>query len=32
MVALHEGLGDRFPGYPVDRGFPDGRITQQETA
>jgi len=32
MVALHDGLGDRFPGYPVDRGFPDGRITQQETA
>jgi glutathione S-transferase len=32
MVALYGGLGDRFPGYPVDRGGPDGRATQQETA
>jgi glutathione S-transferase len=29
MVALHGGLGDRFPGYPTDGSGPDGRATQQ---
>jgi glutathione S-transferase len=29
MVALYDGLGDRFAGYPADRSGPDGRTTQQ---
>ncbi len=29
MVALYDGLGDRFPLYPPDRSGPDGRATQQ---
>jgi glutathione S-transferase len=29
MAALHGGLGDRFPGYPTDRGGLDGRSAQQ---
>jgi glutathione S-transferase len=32
MVALHGGLGDRFPLYPVNRSGPDGRATQQVNA
>ena len=32
MVALHDGLGDRFPLYPVDRSGPYGRATQQVNA
>lgn len=32
MVALHGGLGDRFPLYPVHRSGPDGRATQQVNA
>jgi len=31
MVALYDGLGDRFAAYPMDRGDPDGHPTQQET-
>jgi hypothetical protein len=27
MVALHDGLGDRFPAYPTDPDLPDGRAT-----
>lgn len=29
MVALFGRLGDRFPGYPVERSGPDGRATTQ---
>ena len=27
MIALHDGLADRFPRYPENRGGPDGRET-----
>jgi len=29
MVALYDGLGDRFPLYPAERSGPDGRTTEQ---
>jgi len=32
MVALYGGLGDRFPGYPMERTSPDGRATQEVKA
>ncbi len=30
MIALHGGLGDRFPGYPAARIGPDGRDAEAE--
>ncbi len=32
MVALHDGLGDRFALYPAERSGTDGTTTEQETA
>jgi glutathione S-transferase len=29
MIALYDGLGDRFAGYPINRSGPDGRTIQQ---